>query len=70
MERMEVESNYITSIWYDEHDSVLEIAFISGHIYEYLEVPVEEFEEIMDADSHGEYFHEYVKDVYKYNKIK
>ncbi len=56
MERQSVRSSNIASIGYDEINEILEIVFLSGGIYQYLDVPVYVYEELMDADSHGKYF--------------
>ena len=34
------------------------------------QVPVYVYEELMDVDSHGKYFNEYIKDKYKTKKIR
>lgn len=70
MERQSVRSSNISSIGYDEINEILEIEFLSGGIYQYLDVPVYVYEELIDADSHGKYFNEHIKDKYKTKKIR
>ncbi|MFT6637677.1 MAG: hypothetical protein ACJAYP_000233 [Flavobacterium sp.] len=70
MDRQSVRSSNISSIGYDEKNEILEIEFLSGGIYQYLDVPVNVYEELMDADSHGKYFNEYIKEIYKTKKIR
>ena len=70
MNRQHVESSDIDSIGYDEKSSVLEIEFLSGGIYQYFNVSVNIYNNIMNASSHGKYFHEYVKDKFTFKKIQ
>jgi hypothetical protein len=70
MERIRVSSSNIKSIGYYEVDSILEIEFISGGIYQYFSVPKSVFEALMSARSHGSYFHAYVRDRYPTKKIR
>jgi hypothetical protein len=70
LKKQSVRSSNISSIGYDEKNEILEIEFLSGGIYQYLDVPVNVYEELMDADSHGKYFNEYIKEIYKTKKIR
>ncbi|CAM3962872.1 KTSC domain-containing protein [Flavobacterium cucumis] len=70
MDRQSVRSSNISSIGYDEKNEILEIEFLSGGIYQYLDVPNYVFEELMDAESQGKYFNAYVKDNYETTKIR
>lgn len=71
MKRVTVVSNNILSIGYDEQDLILEIEFKGGSIYQYLEIPLKVFNELMTAESHGKYFANYIqKGNYKYKKVK
>lgn len=70
MERESVKSKNIASIGYDETSEILEIEFISGGIYHYLDVPSFVYDELMDAESHGKYFAANIKDKYETERIK
>ncbi len=70
MQRQNVSSSDIASIGYDQNLFILEIEFLSGGIYQYINVPSSIFQGIMSASSHGVYFHQYIKDKYSCNKIK
>lgn len=70
MERESVRSSNIASIGYEEINEILEIEFLSGGIYQYLDVPEDVYDELMEADSHGKYFASNIKDVYEFVKIK
>jgi hypothetical protein len=69
MERTKVDSSMITSIWYDKKEQILEIEFNSWSVYQYYDIPLEEYEWIMSADSHGQYFHSNINECYEYWRI-
>jgi len=69
MYRQKVESSNLASIGYDKENEILEIEFNHGGIYQYFDVPIEEYKALMNADSHGSYFHHNIRDVYEYEKL-
>jgi len=70
MKRTKIDSSNLASVGYDPANQILEIEFNHGGIYQYFDVPVEEYEGLMAADSHGSYFYHNIRDVYNYEKIK
>lgn len=69
MKRQVVESSNLASIGYDEDKQILEIEFKHGGIYQYIDVPIRVYEELMDADSHGKYFATNIRNDYEYQKL-
>ncbi len=69
MQRQSVQSSNLNSLGYDAISQTLEIAFNSGGIYQYYGVPLSVYQGLMAATSHGQYFHAYIKDVYRYVKV-
>ncbi len=70
MQRQPVVSSLLRSVGYDPASSVLEVELIEpGHVYEYFDVPYSVFEELMNADSLGSYFNEFIKDLYPYRRV-
>ena len=67
MNRQYVSSSDIQSVGYQ--NGTLEVAFHSGGIYQYLNVPESVYKNFMSASSHGQYFHSHIKDVYHPIKI-
>ena len=68
MQRTQVTSSDIASIGYE--GNVLEIKFHSGKsVYQYFQVPEQEYNELMNAQSHGKYFNQNIKNKYQYEKI-
>ncbi len=56
MERTPVTSSSIASIGYDPTEKVLEVEFHHGGVFQYFDVPGEEYEAFRAADSIGRYF--------------
>ena len=67
--RISVESNYLQSVGYDASEQVLEIEFKSGEVYQYKDVPIVVYTDLMNASSHGKYFNANIKDVYPNQKL-
>lgn len=70
MKRVPVSSSNLSSVGYDESNQVLEIEFNGGRIYQYFDVPKRIHQELMNANSHGKYFHRSIKDKYSYEQVK
>ncbi|MEK7595364.1 MAG: KTSC domain-containing protein [Patescibacteria group bacterium] len=69
MQRTNVTSSNIDSIGYDGLTSTLEIEFNDGGIYQYFNVPENVYRSLMNSSSHGAYFHDNIKDKYRFRKI-
>lgn len=70
MNMIPVSSSNIASIGYvGDTVGTLYVAFRSGHLYSYANVPRTVYEGLMNAPSHGKYFHAFIKDRYAYQKI-
>lgn len=61
-----VSSRAIHAIGYDAARRVLEVIFNSGRIYQFVDVPPEEYEHLRSAESKGEYFNAGIRDTYSY----
>lgn len=68
-ERIPVVSSNIASVGYDAEKKVLEIEFHHGAIYQYFDVPVRVYEELMNSAAKGSYFMNELKDKFKYQKL-
>lgn len=68
MNRTSVRSSNLHSVGYSS--GTLEIEFRDGGIYQYLNVPVEVYTALMNASSHGIYFHRNIRNVYQWEKIR
>lgn len=54
---------------YDAASATLTIVFHDGSVYEYHGVPHSEYIGLLNASSHGRYFHAHIKDRYRYCKV-
>jgi hypothetical protein len=66
---MMLNSSNLSSADYDPWSGTLTIAFHGGRVYEYHHVPNAEYSGLVNASSHGQYFHEYIKDHYDYQRV-
>lgn len=69
MEKKIVISSNIASIWYDDINNVLEVAFINWSVYQYFNVPGSEYDWIIKSSSHWSYLHENIKGNYEYKHV-
>jgi len=70
MDRTPVISSNLKSVGYDMNTKTLEIEFKNGSVYQYYEVPLDVYEGLMKAPSHGKFFHAHIRNVYRYKRIK
>lgn len=63
-----VRSSDLAAVGYDS--GTLVIAFNSGGVYAYYGVPWSAYCGLMQADSHGKYFHAHIKSHYAYRRIE
>jgi hypothetical protein len=67
MRRISLISDVLRSIGYD--DGRLEAEFTTGAVYEYEDVPEDEYDGLMNAESHGQYFNARIRDRYRYRRL-
>ena len=70
MQRIPVSSSSICSVGYDPKTHTLEIEFHTGTIYQYYNVPENIYQGLMNVGSHGQYFHQNIRYIYHYEKIR
>lgn len=61
MERTRVSSSNLEDVGYDPQTRTLEIGFLNGSVYQYLNVPQSHYTGLMSAASHGTYLDTYIK---------
>ncbi len=69
MKRINVISSSIISVGYDSNAHVLEIEFPAGTVYDYLDVPPAEYDNLLHAESKGKYFNTFIKPIYEYKQV-
>ena len=62
MKRIPAKSTNLKSVGYDLNISVLEVEFHDKRVYQYLRVPLIEYQNLMAAFSKGSYFAQRIKD--------
>lgn len=65
-----VVSSNVVSAGYDEKTATLEILFLNGHMYRYLEVPLRVYREFMDAKSKGRFVWDVLEPHYVVEKVR
>jgi len=63
-------SSVVASMHYDDTSSTLRIVYVSGMVYDYKDVPPEEYLEMKSATSKGTYLNKYIKGQYQFEKVK
>lgn len=58
---LSVQSSNLDAVGYDEPTKALHIRFKNGAVWEYTEVPAEEYQALMSADSIGSHYAKYIK---------
>jgi uncharacterized protein len=69
MDRIPVSSSNVASIGYDVDTQVLDVEFVNGGVYQYMNVPQEAFDELQSAASKGRYVAQNVKNRYPYTRV-
>jgi len=69
MDSTAVESTTLAAVAYDESQEALQLEFRSGAIYEYLGVPAEMHEELLNAASKGSYFNRFIRWRFPYRLV-
>ena len=68
-EMIPVSSSNVESIGYDPETQILHVKFIGGSLYQYLNVPQIEYDQLINAPSIGSYLNRNIKGLYAYQKI-
>lgn len=62
-------SHAVADIRYDHARERLTVRFVTGHIYEYVDVPVEVAASFQSAFSKGTFFNTYIRDRYDFREV-
>jgi hypothetical protein len=69
MQRQPVSSSNIASIGYDQATEILEVEFLNHTVYQYFSVPLQVYEALIRAGSHGIYLNAHIKSQYQCQKV-
>lgn len=62
-------SSNVAKIGFDNNNSILEVHFLNGSVYQYFDVPSHVWESFKNADSIGSYLAQHIKGQYRYSRI-
>ena len=68
MEWQPLESKMFLAAAYDA-SHILYLRFRSGDVYRYFEFPADEYQEFLNAESHGRYFLDHIRDRFRYERL-
>jgi len=66
---MRVDSDTVAALGYDEAHRWLDVKFVRGHTYRYLNVPPEISSSFATAPSKGQYFNDYIRGAFLYTVL-
>jgi len=69
MERVPLASSSLASAQYDAETETLEIEFRNGRMYSYSGVPLHIYEQLMEADSKGQFYNLHIRDAYPFVRV-
>jgi len=69
MKRIPVQSDYLCSVGYAPCASVLEIEFVEGTVFQYLDIPTSIYDTLMASDVKAAFFREQIEPNYHSRQI-
>ena len=69
MEWQPLESKMFLSTAYDAEGHILYLRFQSGDVYRYFEFPEDHYQDFLNAESHGKYFLNNIRDRFHYERL-
>jgi KTSC domain len=70
VKRERMDSTSVASVGYDASARVLEVEFRNGGVYQYLDVPGEEYDDFREADSKGAFLNTAIKPNHRYRRVR
>ena len=64
-----VDSSVLLAARYNHADHLLQLAFRSGRVYQYSQVPSHIFTDLLSADSHGTNFNEHIRGHFPFTEL-
>ena len=69
MRRRAVNSSVIQTLGYDAESRVLEVEFHTGRVYQYFDIPLAVYDDLMAADSLGEFYNRQIRNEYRFVEL-
>ena len=70
MNRVAVASTTLAWVSYFSDRHLLELEFRNGAVYEYCDVPLHEYNELLAADSKGAYFNGHIRNCFPCRQVR
>jgi hypothetical protein len=64
------QSSSLAQVAYDPRRSILQVEFRDGATYQYADVPVETYHDLLQADSKGAYFNRCVRNIFRHALVR
>ena len=65
----QLESDMLLAAGYDQKSRILQVVFRTGGTYRYKNVPSDKYDELMSAESIGQYMHKNIIGHYDYERV-
>jgi hypothetical protein len=69
MEWQPLESKMLLSAAYDADKCILHLRFQSGDVYRYFEFPANQYQDFLNAESHGKYFLSHIRHRFRFERL-
>ena len=70
MERIELDSTALAWVRYLPADRVLQVGMRSGMVYDYFDVPVQIYCDLLAAESKGRYYNQHIRNVFRFQRSR
>jgi len=67
---MPMQSSSLAQVAYDPCQSIPQVEFRDGATYQYADVPVETYRDLLQADSKGAYFNRCVRNIFRHALVR
>jgi hypothetical protein len=65
-----VESSALAKVAYDSQRATLQVEFRDGAVYQYFGVPLHTYQELLQADSKGDYFNRHIRSPFPHTILR
>ena len=64
-----VQSSLLAGVAYDHDQAVLQLEFRAGTVYQYFQVPRQTYQDLLQADSKGNYFNHNIRSIFRWRLV-
>jgi hypothetical protein len=65
-----VQSRLLAAMEYDQEQTILQLEFRDGAVYQYFQVPRQTYQDLLRADSKGAYFNRLIRNVFPCSRLR